>query len=286
MGLRFAAAGAAEGWLGASIYRSDDGGAHYSRQIDITTPACIGRATSVLQPGLSQAFDEQQSFVVSLLGAGELSSQTELAVLNGANAALLGDEIIQFKNATLLSPGQYRLSGLLRGRLGTEYAMASHAEGERFVLLDGRTARQNGLLNLTGLPRQYKAVSVGGTLESAVAQAFTSHAESLKPLSPVHIKATRDVSGNLAITWIRRTRGGGEWRDYADAPLNEASESYALQIMNGTSLARTYTLNAPNAFYSAADQITDFGAPQSTLTLRLAQISQTTGPGHWAEATM
>jgi hypothetical protein len=36
---------------------------------------------------------------------------------------------------TVLASGLYELSGLLRGRRGTEWAMASHVTGERFILL-------------------------------------------------------------------------------------------------------------------------------------------------------
>jgi hypothetical protein len=40
------------------------------------------------------------------------------------NAAVLGDEILYFRDATLESDGTYTLRGLLRGRRGSEYAMA------------------------------------------------------------------------------------------------------------------------------------------------------------------
>ena len=33
--------------------------------------------------------------------------------------------------------------------------------------------------------------------------------------------AGRDAAGNIVITWARRTRVDGEWRDYADAGLGE-----------------------------------------------------------------
>ena len=54
---------------------------------------------------------------------------------NGANAALLGEEIIQFQTAILVGAGLYTLSNLLRGRRATEGATSSHAVGENFVLL-------------------------------------------------------------------------------------------------------------------------------------------------------
>jgi hypothetical protein len=53
----------------------------------------------------------------------------------GANACLIGSEIVQFRDASLVSAGVYTLKGLLRGRRGTEASMTGHASGERFVLL-------------------------------------------------------------------------------------------------------------------------------------------------------
>ncbi len=41
-------------------------------------------------------------------------------MLAGANAALVGDEIILCRDAVLIAPGTYRLFGFLRGRLGTD----------------------------------------------------------------------------------------------------------------------------------------------------------------------
>ncbi len=58
------------------------------------------------------------------------------ALMAGANLALVGDELIQFERAEQLSLGLYRLSSLLRGRRGTEWAASTHAAGEAFCLID------------------------------------------------------------------------------------------------------------------------------------------------------
>ena len=73
---------------------------------------------------------------------GELTSADQILVLGGANVAAVENadgewEVIQFTTATLVSPGVYDLSGLLRGQSGTEAAMRDPvAAGARFVLLD------------------------------------------------------------------------------------------------------------------------------------------------------
>lgn len=285
--LRLAGIGLSDGWGGAGLYRSDDGGANYSRLGDLITPAVIGTAIDALPVADATVFDEANSVTVLLLGEGELSSMIELAVLNGANAALLGDEIIQFRNASLVEPGKYLLSGLLRGRLGTEWAIGSHEPGERFVLLDGRLLRLPVANSLLGLARQYKPVTFGGTLAAATESAFTYGGAALKPYSPVHIAGTRDGGGNLDLAWVRRTRLGGNWQDGIDAPLNETSEAYEVDVLNGSDVVRTLTgISGPAASYSAAEQTADFGSPQAAVDIRVYQLSSVIGRGYAGEATV
>ncbi len=279
--LRVAACGLASGWGGAVVYRSDDNGANYSRFSSLENSAIIGVTSTILASASSAVFDEKNTVTVILLGQAELQSVSELAILNGTNAALLGDEIIQFKTATLVSEGKYVLSGLLRGRLGTEWAISGHSAGERFILLDGALDKQIMASNVIGLTRQYKAVTIGSSIASANSQNFFYSGVALKPYSPVHITGTRDGGGNLTINWVRRTRIGGDFRDYVDIPLNEVSELYDVEIMNGASVVRTFSgLGNPTVSYSAAQQITDFGSMQSSVNVNIYQISGAVGRGY------
>jgi hypothetical protein len=279
--IRLAGTGLANGWSGAVVYRSDDNGANYSRFSSLENPAVIGTAETALATAEGNVFDEGNSVTVILLGDSELQNVSELAVLSGANAALLGDEIIQFKTATLVSAGKYKLSGLLRGRLGTEWAIADHTAGERFVLLNGALDKQVISSNLIGLQRQYKAVTVGNSLTSTVAQDFTYTGVGLKPYSPVHINGTRDSGGNLTINWVRRARISGDWRDSVDVPLNEASELYDVEILNGSTVVRSILgLTSPIVSYSAAEQTADFGSPQTSVIVKIYQISAAVGMGY------
>lgn len=282
--LHVAMAGEASLWRGAILYRSNDGGTSY-RQVVSASAATMGSATEALGEASPCLWDEANRVEVVLLN-GELESVTELAVLNGANAALLGEEIIQFRNATLTAPGVYSLSGLLRGRLGTESAIAIHEAGERFVLLDARLSRMGMPIGMLGLSRLYKPVSIGHTLAQTDAESFTWNAVSLKPYAPVHITGTRDGGGDLTIRWIRRTRTGGDWRDNADVPLGEAQEAYELDVFDGADIVRTITVNAATATYTATEQTADFGSPQSSISIRVYQLSAMVGRGRAGEATI
>jgi len=285
--LRLAAIGSNGNWTGAGVFRSDDNGASYNQILDLTTVAIIGNASNVLAVGPTAVFDEVNTVTVVLMGSGELHSATEFAVLNGANAAVIGNEMIQFKTATLIEPGKYTLGGLLRGRLGTEWAVSGHTAGERFVFLNGSITKQILPNTMVGLARIYKGVTFNSALSSAPAQNFTYTGAALKPYSPVHVTGARDVSNNLTIDWIRRTRLGGAWQDGADVPLNEFEEVYEVDIYNGANIVRTLSgLSTPTASYSAAQQTTDLGSPQASISVKIYQISNIVGRGYAAEATV
>jgi hypothetical protein len=91
----------------------------------------------------------------------------------------------------------------------------------------------------------------------------------------------RDGSGNVTITWIRRTRLGGAWRDFVDVSLGESSENYEVDILNGSTVVRTLSgLSNPTASYSAAQQVTDFGATQTSVSIKIYQLSSVVGRGY------
>lgn len=278
--IRYAACGAEEAWNGAVVFRSDDAGANYSQVQVINGPAVIGVATTILGAGVTDIFDYANKVTISLYGSGELESISRLAVLNGGNIAKIGDEIIQFETATLLAENKYMLSGLLRGRLGTEQYIFTHAASEQFVLIDNNLSREAQANSAISIPKLYKGVSVGKSLDETISQEFTYNANSLKPFSPVHIAGSRDGSLNLTISWIRRARIDGQWRDRVDVSLGEVAELYEVDIMNGGDVVRTISgLTSPQANYSAAQQTTDFGSTQASVAVRIYQISEVVGRG-------
>jgi hypothetical protein len=273
-------------WRGATVYRSANT-TDYGFLASSPVAATTGKATSVLLAGRTTLWDYQNTVTVELSRTGTLLSAPALDVLNGANAALLGDEIIQWQTAELIAPKTYRLSKLLRGRRGTEAALGTHALNERFVVLSSGTVQRipDGL-DLIGAVRSYKAVSAGRDITSATAANFSNTAKGLKPLSPVHLKGSRNGAGDLAITWKRRTRIGGGWRDNAEVPLGETSEAYEVEILNGASVLRTFTGTTPTVIYTATQQTSDFGSVQAAIAVRVYQLSATVGRGAPLEKTL
>ncbi|MFQ5774207.1 MAG: phage tail protein [Kiloniellaceae bacterium] len=298
----YVAAGAfgAEPWPGAAIFKSNDGadfGPPFTF-ISAARNAAHGRTETALGDHGTRTWDRTNAVSVRLF-RGALASATELAVLNGANALLIGDEVVQFANATLNADGGYTLDTFLRGRRGTEWATGAHAAGERVVVLSDATLLRVALPDADlNVQRFYKAVTVGGLVGEGTQKALTFQGRALMPYAPVHIGGAPSGSpAHWTITWVRRTRLGGAWKDGADVPLGEESEDYEVDILNGAAVARTITSTASpggsvvtaasrQALYTAADQIADFGAEQATLTLKVYQLSATVGRGFPGAATL
>lgn len=278
-------------WPGASLVRSEDGGATWTTEGTAPALAIQGTALTVLPApaGGRTAYWDRSSTVEVQVEGGLLDSTDEADVLNGANLAALGGEIVGFATATLLAPGRYRLSGLLRGRFGTEHAVGTHAIGERFVLLEESTIAILPLpQRLIGIPQVFAAASNGRTIDDAPDVAFTPTGETMRPLSPAHLRGVRDPgTGDLAVSWVRRARINSGWLDFADVALDEPFEAYRVRVLNGVAVVREETVSAPSWAYSAAAQAADFGgSAPPTVRVAVAQISARVGPGREAAADL
>jgi hypothetical protein len=270
------------------IYRSSDG-VSFTDFRAITTPVSWAKAASVL-PAYDRwgVWDEDDVLEVIVQTPGlAFENRSDLEVLDGANLLLVGQEIIQFASAVQIGPLTWQLSRLLRGRYGTEWAMATHQPGETVLLLDPATLTRVSSLDEAGIERLYRTVSIGGDPSLPDVIGFTNEATSLKPYAPVHIRGSRNGAGDLTITWVRRTRYGGAWRDLVDVPLNEASEAYEVDVLDGTgAVVRTLAGSTPVVIYTADDQTTDFGAPQSSIDIAVYQLSAAVGRGLAGSATL
>jgi hypothetical protein len=112
----------------------------------------------------------------------------------------------------------------------------------------------------------------------------TPQATALKPLAPVHLKAARSAGG-VTLSWTRRTRVDGDsW--VGEVPLGEDVEQYAVDIFSGSNVIRTLMAVNPSVLYASADEISDFGAAQTSLHVRVTQLSATIGRGIAADAIL
>jgi Gene Transfer Agent (GTA)-like protein/putative tail protein len=279
-------------WPGAiAFYRSPESSGFLLKAMAIA-PAVTGTILDPLPPAASSRLDHATSFRVAL-DRGALASVTSLALLAGANLAAVENadgewEVLQFQSAVLTAPATYELSLLLRGQAGTEDAMRTPvAAGARFVLLDGAIARVDMAQDEIGLDYTWRCGPASRPLaDPAYLEAHHAfNGRGLKPLSPVHLRGVRS-GADLGLSWVRRTRIGGDSWETAEVPLGEDSESYEVDILDGADVKRTLTCNGPSVVYSAGQQTADFGAPQSSVHLRVHQMSAVLGRGTPREATL
>lgn len=280
----------ADPWPGpVAVWASNDG-LSYSRAAMALAPSIVGETLDELPAGPTARW-HHASFRVKLYG-GALASVSDSSLFAGANAAAVPRadgawEVIQFAGAELVGERTYSLSRLLRGQAGSEWAMgAPLAAGAPFVLLDDHVVPIARGLDALERTMQLRVVAAGRDHGDATALSLTAmpRATALRPLAPVHVKARRGADG-VTFSWVRRTRVDGDsWT--GEVPVGEDGERYALDIMSGTGVVRTLTASAPTALYAAADEIADFGTAQTSLAVRVAQVSATVGRGFAAAATL
>jgi hypothetical protein len=224
---------------GVQIVRSRDGSAWDALDV-VTTPSTWGSLVAApVAPATPWTWDEVNTLSVRL-SDGDLDSATSLEVLNGANRAALvgGDgsaEIVQFRTATLEADGSYTLTGLLRGRRGTEDLIATRRAGDAFILLDATQLPFTGELGSQAATRYHRALTVFDTVDTPrTTTVKNSRGRAERPYAVAHLTGTRDGSQNLALSWVRRTRAGGEWVDgTGTVPLSEATEAYEVDVISG-----------------------------------------------------
>ena len=274
-------------WPGyLQLYRSADGQG-FAPDAVIEGPAAIGETLTALQRGVTGRWDHANQFEVRMI-SGSLASLSDSAVLAGGNLIAIEGapdrfELLQFARAELIADNTWRLSRLLRGQFGSDAEMADViAAGARVVVIDGALTPVGVGLNELGRALSFRAVPPGAGLDSerTASASFTFAGQGLRPLSPVHLRGRRLGNGDIALSWIRRTRLGGDSWHLPDVPLGEASEAYAVRILGAEGeVIREMAATGPALVYPAGLQIEDFGALPPQITVEVAQVSAIWGAG-------
>ena len=279
-------------WPGAlTIWRGSES-AGFVAAGQLGAAAIIGETLDDLPSGPLWRWDRRNALRVHL-ATGALSSLPEERVLSGGNVFALqtgqGWELVQFLSAELVAEQTYRLSGLLRGAGNSEAQLQPLvAAGAAIILLDGSVqplvrdvASLGNVLGYRIGPSRYDQA------HAAQAQlSVTPGNEALRPLAPVHLRARRTDEG-ISLSWIRRTRIGGDAWNVLEVPLGEDQESYNLSILaDEGDVLRSLTTTSPDYLYTNALELEDFGSPVSQLRLSVSQLSPLVGAGFSAEVTL
>ena len=268
--LYVAAAGASPGWRRAALSASFDAGASWQDKGATAGRAVMGMTLDALPPAGSALFDLMSSLEIELLNeAMWLEGRSDDGLVAGANLAAVGAELIQFGAAEPLGEHRFRLSRLLRGRRGTEWASGSHAPDEPFTLITRETL--TAFEAPAGAVAEVLASGVGDAPEGVAASRIVD-GEMLRPPSPVHLRAVELPTGDLAISWVRRSRQGWAWPDGADTPLGEESEHYRL-VLTGAGFERTVEASVPAYLYTAVERAADGPGPVTLTVVQTGSLA-------------
>ncbi len=269
---------------------SDDG---FNLRAEVSRMATTGKLLTPLMPGPVGRKDHSSRIRLSL-NTGFLSSVETLAMLNGANMALVESEsgayeLIGYSKAELLQDGSWEVSGLLRAQYGTDDAMLAGASvGGRFILLDdavttiGLEAHENGVEQNWHIGPATEGL---GT-ENFVTLQHHHSARAKRMYSPVHLHVSA-IGTSLRITWIRRGRLDSDSWINAEIPMDAATERYTVTVRNMQGdVVRTDETALPEFAYLATDRLADLGSQDAAFHFEVAQLGSNGLPGgsaarHW-----
>ena len=242
---RFAAISAPDGrWSGATLYRTSGDGLVPLAQSG-RVRAVGGTLIDTLPPSNALRLELSASCRVALLDrSADLEPVTTDGLARGANRLLIGDEIVQFGECKAEGDGVWRLTGLLRGRGGTEIEAASgHPSGAPVTLLDERLMELPEGINL-GEPGQIAAIGLADS--DPVLATLEAPGRTRRPLFPVQPRCVSDGAGGIVLGWTRRARGGWPWLDEVEQPLVEQVERYEVGLGEPENPARLWTVSEPS----------------------------------------
>ncbi|GGE01957.1 hypothetical protein GCM10011515_22030 [Tsuneonella deserti] len=246
----FAAAAGRGHWNGAALFLDRAGElvpiGHTGR-----TPATIGRLAASLAPSAAMLFEPTACIDIELPDGGSLPTVGLSSLLMGANRLLVGGEVLQFARVQQLGPTTWRLTGLLRGRGGTEAAaLAGHAAGADAILIDDSIVGLNPALVPGEAASTIAAIGVGDS--EPVYAGLANPGLSRAPLSPVHPRWQPRSDGGLEVGWVRRARGAWTWRDGVEVPLVEETEAYRVGVGTGDAPAMEWQTGSPQLLIDRA----------------------------------
>ena len=202
--------------LGFGIYMSVDDGASYQ---------LVGRCIALVPfgelvapyPANTFSIDDEGFIVDFAQDAQQIETASWAEIFAGMrNLALLGDEIISFQGITPVTGTQYQLTGVVRGRYGTQ--KQDHAAGESFYHVSANAALIAHSEISKGAVRKFKYVPYNikssGSLADATALNLTIAGKAATPYIPINFTANSGAfaaryDADIVLAWSPRYRGRG-----------------------------------------------------------------------------
>ncbi len=257
----------------------------YVVNLVVGRPSVIGITQTSLQRGSPGRWDRGPAVRVKLV-RGALSGVSPADLLAGKNAAVIGDgtpdawEVFQFADATLVARDTYDLSFRLRGQAGSDgIAPEDWPVGSLFVLLDGAPAQIGLDAAARDVERHYRFGPAARPIDDPayrhVVAAFKGNG--LRPYAVCHLRAVGGAGGDVAVSWIRRTRVDGDSWTGVEVPLGEERESYLVNVIANGSIKRQAQVETSSWSYTMAQRAAD--GVTGAYRIEVAQISARYGAG-------
>lgn len=248
-----AATSSSSAWNGAALF-VDQGGALVPIRSTGSLRSVSGVLTSALDSSSALLFEPNATIELELRAQDLGFSDTDFAGLAaGANRLLIGSEVLQFMCAESLGAGFWRLSGLLRGRAGTEeHAGNQHPSQSPVILLNNRLTdlSEEGLQ----LDPSLRIAALARGDEEVVFASLTNAGLSRKPPTPVHARVTIDAQSTLDLCWTRRARGHWRWEAEGEVPLIEETEAYLVGYGLPDAPMAAFSVNEPRLTLNQAER--------------------------------
>lgn len=279
---------------GATLYRSYDGNSYGVLTSRYNVTPVVGLVKAIAgTPTVNPGTDTDSELTVSILSGdtADLVSITEAQLLTGNNKALVGKPgrwaIIYFQTVSVTDKTA-TISDIIWSSPHYQMFLDDLAAGDYFVLLQpGHHVRFSGEAAKLGEDIFYKAASDAFPITAVPTESHTLVGRAEMPFPATNLTASI-VGSDIALGWDWRSRLNpiGILTGPDDTVHGEASLSFEIDIMDGSTVKRTLTATTNAKTYLAADITTDFGSMPASLKFRVYQISALVGRGYVAEATI
>jgi len=278
-----------ETWDGGVLYKSLDGSS-WGTASTFTSRSTYGTLIEALPIRTPLYWDFENTINIQMI-AGDFSGTSKSATLQGFNSIAVGSgdlfgewEIINYQEASEISPGVYELSKLIRGRLGSEsVASGAWRAGSYVIPLNESNLKYfNAALSELDDPVDIKGVTFGVNVnDPANTQSWLiNQGICLKPLAPAQIKGVKQGNLDLEVTWMPRSRYPS--KDFFSGRASETDDIYYIWFLNSADeIKRTVQNHSGKSYtYLRADQIADFSGVPQDIKIIVWHTSQRVGTGY------
>jgi len=236
----------------------------------------MGTLGEPLTPSSALLFEPRAAATIDLVASDFSLTDTDLTGLAaGTNRMLIGGELVQFLHAVPLGAGRWRLSGLLRGRGGTEpEAAKGHAAQTPVLLIDDSLVAVDSLLVPPLASSRIAAIGTGDA-ETVIAS-LANPGLSRRPPCPVHPRTAIEADQAVLYRWTRRARGHWRWEDSVEVPLVEEREAYLVGYGPVLSPHVAWQRDVPSLRLTLADRtaLTDAHGPDNLWVRQVGTFDQ------------